>query len=457
MAPLTISDAKLQEIAQRLFLLKSPAPAKLPKPTNTGPDSFTSKFAGIATDPRFKDMGIGVVDFSGEGFPKVWLHNGDDAWRIGSTCKLALHLAAVQLRDDVRQLQDVLSTPDEFDQLFAMRRLWSLYKGPDKEGIQHIAGPGNAPRISTIFDVSKSPADFIGPPAVADDAFADDVFLRMPLIGHRGSQEIKHLTWATAGDFDFSERLWMAGALSDNVAATACASEIGLPYIKALMRAYGLFEPRQGMYLQMSGGMSEHDFVKEPVLIENARPEGAKYRPLTHVQNVAKVKDLMRDLKTGNFTDQFSWEPGSAAALTAYMIALMHDKLVDPTSFMLAASERGIQGSETIRNNLSAGQRHSVVSYLVQGVGSFASGADVTREVSKIGILGKADRERSGLICEFSYLESAERGFPSPNIELKFAVLATGISGLIMGGSQGDADFLSKELGEAVHLALLKP
>jgi hypothetical protein len=94
MGELTLSDAKLQEIANKLFSLKSPAPAKVPKPVNTGPDSFTSKLAPIATDPRYTKMGIGVVDFTEEESPKVWLHNGDGSWRVGSTCEISLHLAA---------------------------------------------------------------------------------------------------------------------------------------------------------------------------------------------------------------------------------------------------------------------------------------------------------------------------------------------------------------------------
>jgi hypothetical protein len=141
---LTLSDPQLRDIADKLFLLKRPAPMKLPKPVNAGPDSFTAKFAPIAADPRYKDMGIGVVDFTQGGFPKVWLHNGDRAWRIGSTCKLALHLAAVQLRDDVRELQTpptkgLISSSADFDELFAMKKLWGLARGADREAIQQIA------------------------------------------------------------------------------------------------------------------------------------------------------------------------------------------------------------------------------------------------------------------------------------------------------------------------------
>jgi hypothetical protein len=66
--------------------------------------------------------------------------------------------------------------------------------------------------------------NFVGPPPDADDIFG-----RLPVVSHSGTQEIKHLTWETAGGFEFSELLWLAGAMSDNIAATACASQIGLP------------------------------------------------------------------------------------------------------------------------------------------------------------------------------------------------------------------------------------
>jgi len=445
---LALSDAKIKEIADKLFLLKSPAPTKLPKPINTGPDSFTSQLALILGDPRYENVGIGVVDFTEGGtFPKVWLHNGDQAWRIGSTCKLALHLAAVQLRDDVRQLHNLISTGDEFDELFQMKKLWGLYRGADKEGINQIAGKDNAPRISTIFDFTKSPVDFIGGDPDAPDG--NVIYNSLPVLGHIGTEEIRHLTWEKLGEFDFSDLLWLAGAVSDNVAATAIASEIGLPYIKAVLRAYGLFDPPKGMYLQFAGPLSQHDFIKSPVLVNSNNPDGAKYRPLTYVERIAQVKDFMKDPKTGKFTDQRSWVPGSASALTAYMIALMSDKLVDPTSFMLASSDRGRNGCNTIRNNLATGGIHSIISPLAAGVGGFSTAADILRQITKVGIIGKADGLRSELICEFVYLETKERR--APEKQMKFAVLVTGI----MASLPGEITSISRQLGEKVHLALL--
>src|SRR5258706_7460322 len=108
---LSLSNKDLQTIADQLFLLKSPRPSKLPKPINTtGGRDLTSKLDPIidpvTSDGRFKDIGIGVVDFTSDFMnPKVWLHNPNDVWRVASTGKMAILLAAVQLRDDVPKVK----------------------------------------------------------------------------------------------------------------------------------------------------------------------------------------------------------------------------------------------------------------------------------------------------------------------------------------------------------------
>jgi hypothetical protein len=74
--PLTLSNAGEERIANELFFLKSSS-SPLPTPVNTtGANSLAAKPDPIATDQRFGDIGIGVVDFTdGVTTPKVWLHN----------------------------------------------------------------------------------------------------------------------------------------------------------------------------------------------------------------------------------------------------------------------------------------------------------------------------------------------------------------------------------------------
>ena len=101
--PLSLTAAQLTTIANELFLVRGPA--KLSKPTNSGA-SLAARMAPIAADPRFSDLGIGVIDFTaGVMAPEVWLHKGEHPWRTASTGKIAMLLAAVQLRDDVRRVK----------------------------------------------------------------------------------------------------------------------------------------------------------------------------------------------------------------------------------------------------------------------------------------------------------------------------------------------------------------
>ena len=60
-----------------------------------------------------------------------------------------------------------------------------------------MGDPANAPRISTIFDVTKTPAEFIGPDA--DSPKKADIFAHVKAGGS------KHLKWELALDFDFTE------------------------------------------------------------------------------------------------------------------------------------------------------------------------------------------------------------------------------------------------------------
>ena len=122
---MTLSDADLQKVADQLFLLKQVAPTKLVAPANT--PSLATKLDPIVAANEFKNLGIAVVNFTDPDPAKLtsFLHNGDDAWRVGSTGKIAILLAAMQLRDDVRQVQalNLISTAKDFDDLFALPTL----------------------------------------------------------------------------------------------------------------------------------------------------------------------------------------------------------------------------------------------------------------------------------------------------------------------------------------------
>jgi hypothetical protein len=380
---MSLSDADLAKIADKVFFLKKPAPVKLSAPAIT--PALKTKIDSIVTASAFNDLGVGVADFTHDpSNPDTYLHNGDLAWRIGSSGKIAILLAAVQLLDDVREVQDLklISTAKEYDDLFQLAKLWKKSKYADA---RDMANPAYAPRISTIIDVTKTPAEFIGPDA--ENPKGNDIFNRLPAGAHAGDP--RHLKWELAEDFDFSERLWLCGALSDNVAATSCMSEIGVHYIKAVLRAYGLYDDvnKRGLlladgYALVKENIPEINDVKPPIFRKLADPE------------YSQVTD------NNKFFGKSSSEPGTASALIAYMVALMKDELVDPDH----EDTRGITGCKIIRNNLARETPPKTHCFLAEAITSIG-GVSISKQISKVGLLGKEDGESGPVDCEFSYVE----------------------------------------------------
>jgi len=418
-----LTEAQLDQIAGVLFLLKSPAPSPLPTPANTddttNPANLAAKMQPISTDPQFKDFGIGVVDFTASlTTPKVWQYNADKSWRIASTGKLAILLAAVQLRDDVRKVKatGVISTSADFDTVFAT--IWTRSKNA---GIKKIAGTDNAPRISTIFDLSKIPPNFIGADVPLDKQKMSDI----------GDTELK---WADVPDFTFWELLNLTGTQSDDVAATACVSEIGVAYMKAVQRAYGLFAPSNGMHMLLAAGYSGLDKTAKV-----SRAAGAPtYRPLTRTESNPVIDTFFEP--PGLIPSRSSTQPGSAAALTAYILALMQDKLVDK------------DGCDTIRTHLAdeTGLKSSgattTTSLILQGVDPISH---VTNAHTKLGILNPTKKQAAkgqiSIRAEFAYLEAGGH---------KLAVVAAGIQPKTIGGTRVREFDLGRALGAAVFNAL---
>lgn len=395
--PLSLSDADEERIANDLFFLKSSS-STLPKPVNsTGVNSLAAKLDPIATDPKFSDIGIGVVDFTGVGTPpKVWLHNENRSWRTGSAGKIAILLAAVQLRDDVRKVKatGLISAAADFDELFA-----TIWKRSKNTKIQEIADKRSSPRISTIFDLTKSPIDFIGADVVDID---------------RAKLSNIHLVWSSAKDFTFWERMWLTGARSDNVAASTCVSEIGVAYMKAVQRHYGLFDPPNGMNLLLSsgyGGPAANSRVNKSV--------GAPTFRAFRNQELHRVTDFFEKSNRSN-------QPGSTAALTAYMIALMQDKIVDA------------EGCTTLKTHLADEKLDTTTSLIFEGVNEVST---VMKAHTKLGILGQ-------LRCEFAYIEAGG---------LQYAVLAMGILPKRVGSTNISEKRRGRDLGKAVHTALSTP
>jgi hypothetical protein len=423
---LALTDAQLAQVQAQLFLLKPAGSSKLPKPHSvSAPVDLAVRMQPIGDDPRFKTLGIGVVDFTADmANPKIWLHKEDEPWRMASTGKIAILLAAVQLRDDVRKIKalNIISTPAEFDELFASPKVWN---GSHNSKVRQIASKAAAPRISTIFDLTLPQPDFIGSQTPLDKV-------------KLGAFGFNPLHWPGVPDLTFWELLWTAGTQSDDVAATACVSDIGVDYMKAVQRAYGLFDDNhnKGMRMLLAQGY-DTGIPSTPVNRSHGAP---KYRELQHQESNFTVNDVYIDPRTGVAT-RASGQSGSAAALTAYMIALMQNGLV--TQGGVAGS--GADGCNTILTLLAdetglVGHTDSTTTSLIlEGVHGL--GVAIPKAHTKLGILGS-------LRCEFAYLEAGG---------LKYAVIAMGLLPRNVGGAHIDEVALGHALGAAIHTALTAP
>jgi hypothetical protein len=429
---MALSNAQLDQIAALLFLLKSPKPNPLPVPANTDdttdPASLASKLEPISTDQRFNDLGIGVVDFTSSfTTPKVWLHNAEKSFRIASTGKLAILIAAVQLRDDVRKVMATgfITTRDEIDSLFST--IWTRSKDP---AVRKISGAANTPRISTIFDVPTMPPNFVGAMVPLDKQKMSDI-------------ADATLEWTGVPDLSFWELLFLAAADSQNVAATACVSEIGVPYMKAIQRAYGLYDRGKGMHMLLGSGYAKVS-TRTPV---NRQANAPPFRNLTQTESNPVIDTFWEppDMKPSRWSTQ----PGSADALTAYMLALMQD---DPTQPQLINTEacdtiRTLLADETALN--PPDRPRTDTSLILVGVNNVSA---VTKAHTKLGILDPKRQQRQqgqvSIRAEFAYIETAG---------LRFAVLATGIQPKTIGGHRVSEVDRGTALGAAVFNALHGP
>ena len=353
-----------------------------------------------------------------------------------------------------------LTDPKEYDALFANPDLWKA-KDPWDVDVDwrnsEVTHPDSkkdtpasrCPRPSTIFDLTKDPVDFRGP-QITDAAVKHAVAVKLGWkAGKTPPMDMPDLTWPDVPNFDFSELLWLMGDNSDNVAATACISEIGVAYLKVVQKAYGLFNPAKYAHLLLAGGYTGIP-DKKPVKVHGGG--GAVLRPLkniklNHVQDALRTRGSIEDQDLKNFTDQSSKEPVSAIALLAYLIALVQNRFVSSRNDLPHGVDNGKNAYDTIRLNLSTGlEKDNGGSYpgthsnIVQGVQAIP-GTTVTKQLSKIGLLKEKDGEPApGLSCEFAYMETKQISGKT----MQYGVVVTGIRHNI-----------ENELGASIHKILL--
>jgi hypothetical protein len=422
-AKLTLTSDEKKELKARLVLCQPSNPLAVTKPTTTA--SLATKLSPIAANPLLAGLGIGVVDFTNNPTsPRVWLHNGDEVWQIASTAKIAILLAAVQLRHDVRQVREYNSSwsPDELDQIF--ETIWAESK---LASVKQIGAKHHGPRVSTIFDfpTNWSDTNFKGgeiaePDKVTIGTALNDV--TDPLYSDGD------LVWTRVAEFTFSERMWMAGANSDNVAAASCASEIGLRYINAVLESYGFENPKKSSTMTLFLGTS-YARIKANVPIDLV-PFGPIVRQVdrsTHPVPALPNRTTLVDLTIA----------GSAASLAAFVIALETNKLVtdDPND---------TEACDTIRMHL-ANMGSGVTSFVYGGVDGAAS--TINDHYSKVGFLRNAHGRYLG--AEFNYFVADG---------LKYGVVATGVRPYRVSATATlGMEAIGEELGKRVHTILLSP
>lgn len=431
---MALSEAQLKEIEGTLFLFRTPPPV-LPRPNNTddgtSPTHFTTRLKPVATNPRFVDISFGVVDFTADRMnPKVFLHKADTVWRMGSTGKIAALLAAAQLRDDVRKVKKKLDdlslvlSPTQLDDLFAT--IWSRSK---ELRVRQIAGKDGSPRVSTIFDLSKPDPDFIGAPTIQKSlSRVDYPDPKTPAVPRDPWQEITKIS--------FQDRLWLMGAQSDNTSAHSCISEIGVAYLKAVQKAYGLFldDAKKGMRMLLGGGY----FEDSPTTPVSTAPGAPKYRTLRNYE-----KQWVKDEYADPVDPHLSWQGGSVRALTAYMIALIQDKLVD--------ADGCVQIKKCLADGLPppAGFPDTLPGSLLQGVQD--TGVKIVEAHGKGGALSPKQGAKRPLRCDVAHIKT---GGSAPR---EFAIVA---QGLLPFGSEPvtiDPDDQGRDLAKAIHAALIAP
>lgn len=412
--------AQRTKVAAKLLLFRASLPV-LPVPVNTDKGTVAgelgTRMKSVAALARFKKISFGVVDFTADpDNPKVFMHQGPLAWRMGSSGKIAALLAAAQLRADVRIAKEVLDAdgialpPQDYDQLFA-----TIWAASPHSYVKEIS-KGVPPRVSTLFDFSKPRLDFLGA-----DAGIDRRLGRVD-----GTKDL----WLSLPAISILNRLWLMGAQSDNISSTSCISEIGVAYMKAVQKAYGLWLPdrTKGMHMLLAEGYWHipSDIPKAPVHTGATAP---KHRQLRDGET-----NPVKDVYPGAGSDSF--QAGSVAALVAYMIALVQDQLVDK------------DGCDAIKLFLADGHTSTLPGSLFQGVAALFPAVTIKTH-AKGGALKAPPSQNVTLRSDLAYMETVGS---KPK---KFALVAMGLVEVKDGANTFAPAEQGRALAQAIHAALI--
>jgi len=429
-------------------------PQRPPKLDFAVDDQITGQLeATINQDARFAELDVAIIDFSGSS-PRVGMSSRpDNSSFIASMAKLGIIYAAFQLREDVRNVvrENIKQSSDgngTFQQLTDADRLNKLKLDLQtfwKSNSNHLmrdeidaatgkktgkavaerADIGRLEYIFTLNTLQDSPPDpnkidFIGIEQcgldkldVIPSAAVQEVISRLDSFPHgKNSPE----NWRNVAELDFAARLWMGLAWSDNVAASTCVWDIGLPYIQALLLDSSLFDGSNGLYLV-------RNYIPSP-------PAGTRFGNTPTYFPPNTVGPVQR---------------GTVRALTALMIAIERGELISDAAsadmqrllrpVRFATSGLANAGDTRVPNALGRGpadpvERHPTDALIKGGVNREEVKNRQTNRVTALSIA-----------CDWEYLKFGNQPrLQSMGIIILFSKIAHGIPDQLIADRSNTSD-----------------
>ena len=298
---------------------------------------------------KYSNLAVGVIVFDDTSLLPAHFFgwNLDVKCALGSGSKVMILYAAFQLRDDVRKVA-AAGFSDAADLRRKLLTAWKNSKAPALVSLaQEIRAPDQAPFLDQIFDLSDPSAiEFKGMANCGVGDLHEDVSTHPAKTALMVALEEAHShehsepphpaeRWLAILTWKFAKRLWLTTRWSDNAAAYSCATEIGLPYIHALMKASGLFTPNgPGMRLWLAAyenapaNLAPQTDPDPPADDPDKQTYSEAATLLRRCLNHAKYRPP--EVPAAGF-DKVTKQDGTVRTMAALLIALAQEKLINRT------------------------------------------------------------------------------------------------------------------------------
>ena len=294
--------------------------SRLPKPQRPAAISFIANPAG--SKPR----------------QGGW-HDQDEHF-VASMAKLALGVAACQLRDDLRASADLTKARTLRDAWTGLKAHWA---GSPSSLVQRLARMRDSalPRYARVFDVSfnvtglPSDLDFdADSPAQRNGAFTDADFADLQKLNDGMHGVSNAAAYKILVGRRFLDVLHLALRWSNNWAASACLDVLTVNYVMTCLAQLGLFAPGAQRGLHLGG------WYAGPVKPMSIQPV-----------SVPVVKDSKGNVASKEFTPRSS-QASSAAAAATLMACLSKGLVVPGAAPMFRSLLDNINGDNYLTNGM---------------------------------------------------------------------------------------------------------